>query len=46
MSVVDPKATSDQWARLLDLLNVIFANCPKMDALGNNPCGAHYLDLC
>jgi hypothetical protein len=30
---------------LLDLLHRIAANCPKKDALGNDPCGAHYPDL-
>ncbi len=30
--------------RLPDLLHMIGASCPKMDALGNDPCGAHYLD--
>jgi hypothetical protein len=30
---------------LPDLLHKIGANCPKMDALGNDPCGAHYRDL-
>ncbi len=24
---------------------LIGAICPKMDALGNDPCGAHYRDL-
>ncbi len=31
--------------RLPDLLHMIGASCPKMDALGNDPCGAHYRDL-
>ncbi len=30
---------------LPDLLHTIGASCPKMDALGNDPCGAHYRDL-
>ncbi len=30
---------------LPDLLHMIGAGCPKMDALGNDPCGAHYRDL-
>ena len=30
---------------LPDLLHMIAANCPKMDALGNDPFGAHYRDL-
>ena len=30
---------------LPDLLHMIGASCPKMDALGNDPCGAHYRDL-
>ena len=30
---------------LPDLLHKIGANCPKMDALGNDPCVAHYRDL-
>jgi hypothetical protein len=30
---------------LPELLRRIAADCPKMDALGNDPCGAHYLDL-
>ncbi len=30
---------------LPDLLHKIGARCPKMDALGNDPCGAHYRDL-
>jgi hypothetical protein len=30
---------------LPDLLHLIGATCPKMDALGNDPCGAHYRDL-
>ncbi len=30
---------------LPDLLHTIGACCPKMDALGNDPCGAHYRDL-
>ncbi len=32
-------------ARLPDLLQKIASECPKMDALGNDPCGAHYRDL-
>ncbi len=32
-------------ARLPDLLHTICANCPKMDVLGTDPCGAHYRDL-
>jgi hypothetical protein len=31
--------------RLPDLLHTICANCPKMDMLGNDPCGVHYRDL-
>ncbi len=30
---------------LPDLLHRIGATCPKMDALGNDQCGAHYRDL-
>ncbi len=30
---------------LPDLLHRMCADCPKMDALGNDPCGAHYRDL-
>lgn len=30
---------------LPDLLHFVGASCPKMDALGNDPCGAHYWDL-
>ena len=30
---------------LPDLLHMIGTDCPKMDALGNDPCGAHYRDL-
>jgi hypothetical protein len=30
---------------LPELLHKIAGSCPKMDALGNDPCGAHYLDL-
>ena len=30
---------------LPDLLHKIAADCPRMDALGNDPCGAHYQDL-
>ncbi len=30
---------------LPDLLHTIGASCPKMDALGNDPCGVHYRDL-
>ena len=30
---------------LPDLLHLVGARCPKMDALGNDPCGAHYRDL-
>ncbi len=30
---------------LPDLLHMIGASCPKMDALGNDPCGAHYRGL-
>ena len=30
---------------LPDLLHRIGASCPRMDALGNDPCGAHYRDL-
>ncbi len=30
---------------LPDLLHKIGARCPKLDALGNDPCGAHYRDL-
>jgi hypothetical protein len=28
-----------------DLLHRIASDCSKMDALGNDPCGAHYRDL-
>ncbi len=31
--------------RLPDLLHMIGTSCPKMDARGNDPCGAHYRDL-
>ncbi len=31
--------------RLPDLLHRIVTDCPKMDALGDDPCGAHYRDL-
>ncbi len=31
--------------RLPDLLHNIGADCPKMDTLGNDPCGARYRDL-
>ena len=30
---------------LPDLLHRISADCPKMAALGNDPCGANYRDL-
>ena len=30
---------------LPDLLHEVGASCPKMDARGNDPCGAHYRDL-
>jgi len=30
---------------LPDLLHFVGASCPKMDALGNDPCAAHYRDL-
>ncbi len=30
---------------LPDLLHKIASECPKMDALGNDPCGTHYRDL-
>ena len=30
---------------LPDLLHKTCANCPNMDALGNDPCGIHYRDL-
>ena len=30
---------------LPDLLHKVAGACPKMDALGNDPCGAHYRDL-
>jgi hypothetical protein len=30
---------------LPDLLHKVAADCPKMDALGNDPCGACYWDL-
>ena len=30
---------------LPDLLHMIGASRPKMDALGNDPCGIHYRDL-
>ena len=30
---------------LPDLLHKIASDCPKMDALGNDPCGAHYRDV-
>ena len=30
---------------LPDLLHLVGASCPKMDALGNDPCGAHYRDV-
>ena len=30
---------------LPDLLHLVGASCTKMDALGNDPCGAHYRDL-
>jgi len=32
-------------APLPDLPRMIDTNCPKMDALGNDPRGAHYRDL-
>ncbi len=32
-------------APLPDLLHKIASECPKMDTLGNDPCGAHYRDL-
>ncbi len=32
-------------ARAGGLLHQIAASCPKMDAVGNDPCGAHYRDL-
>ncbi len=31
--------------RLPHLLRDICANCPKMDVLGNDPCGVRYRDL-
>jgi len=31
--------------QLPDLLHVVGASCPEMDALGNDPCGAHDRDL-
>ena len=30
---------------LPELLHMIAADCPKMDALGNDPCGIHHRDL-
>ena len=30
---------------LPELLHRVAGDCPKMDALGNDPCGAHFLDL-
>jgi hypothetical protein len=30
---------------LPDLLHLVGASCPKMDKLGNEPCGVHYRDL-
>jgi hypothetical protein len=30
---------------LPDLLHKVAAGYPKMDTLGNDPCGAHYRDL-
>jgi hypothetical protein len=30
---------------LPDLLHLVGASCPKMDALGNDPCGVCYGDL-
>ena len=30
---------------LPDLLHFVGANCPKMDTLGNDPCGVSYGDL-
>ena len=30
---------------LPDLLHMIGAGCPKIDALAHNPCAAHYRDL-
>ncbi len=30
---------------LPDLLHLVGVSCPKMDKLGNDPCGAHYRDL-
>jgi hypothetical protein len=30
---------------LPEQLRRIAVDCPKVDALGNDPCGAHYLDL-
>ena len=30
---------------LTDLLHMIGDSCAKMDALGNDPCGAHYQGL-
>ena len=30
---------------LPDLLHLVGASCPKMDKLGNDPCGVQYLGL-
>ena len=30
---------------LPDLLHLVGASCPKMDRLGNDPCGVQYLGL-
>ena len=30
---------------LPNLLHLVGASCPKMDALGNDPCGVCYRDL-
>ncbi len=30
---------------LPDLLHRVASECPKMDMLGNDPCGVHYRDL-
>ena len=38
----------EQYGRdipLPDLPQLVGASCPKMDTLGNDPCGAHYRDL-
>ena len=44
-SCSDNQVRSSRLVPLPDLLHLVGASYPKMDAVGNDPCGAHYRDL-